>query len=67
MKAKGMKNPNDGREFILDEDLQAVFKRKKVTYFSIAKFLTPLLKRPEDVQSAQEPDEDEEDDDGSDE
>jgi hypothetical protein len=35
MKAKGMKNPADGREFILDEALQAVFKRKKVRHFNI--------------------------------
>ena len=58
MKAGGMKNPKDGREFLLDDELQAVFKRKKVTYFSIAKHLTPMLKRPEDVGAVAAPDSD---------
>ena len=50
-KPDGMKDPKDGRQFLLDEALQAVFKRKTLTYFSIAKHLTPMLKRPEDVSS----------------
>ncbi len=65
MKAAGLINPKDGREFLLNEELQAVFKRKKLTYFSLAKHLTPLLKRPEDVgvltAPADDEDEDEED------
>ena len=32
MKAAGLINPKDGREFLLNEELQAVFKRKKLTY-----------------------------------
>ncbi len=68
MKAAGLINPKDGREFLLDEQLQAIFKRKKLTYFSLSKHLTPLLKRPEDVGvlTAQFDDEDEEDDDEGD-
>ena len=67
MKAAGLKNPKDGREFLLNEELQAVFKRKKLTYFSLPKHLAPLLKRPEDVGVLTAQDEDEGDEDDEDE
>lgn len=47
MKQRGLKNPADGREFLLDEELTRIFKRKKLTYFTIAKHLVPLLKQLE--------------------
>jgi len=42
-----MKNENDGREMILDERLQDIFKVKKFTYFKLQKYLTKHLKDPD--------------------
>lgn len=47
IKEKELQNPKDGREIILDEALTKVFKRKKFTYFTLQKFLTPHMLRDE--------------------
>ena len=50
IKEHNLKDPKDGRNILLDETLQKVFKgRKKTTYFKMNAHLTPLLYKPEEV------------------
>lgn len=37
-----LQNPKDKREILLDDKLERVFKRKKITMFSMNKFLSPV-------------------------
>lgn len=43
IKEQNLQNPKDRREILLDETLQSFFKVKKVTYFSINKYLNKVF------------------------
>ncbi len=51
IKANNLQNPADRREILLDDALQLIFKRNKVTMFSMNKYLAPLLKNVGDLQN----------------
>ena len=42
IKANNLQNPKDKREILCDSTLESIFKRKKITMFSMNKFLTPV-------------------------
>ena len=42
IKENDLQNPDDRREIICDLQLQKVFKRKKITMFSMNKLLSPV-------------------------
>ena len=44
IKAKGLQNPEDGREILADDKLEAVFGKKKVTMFEMNKHLARHLR-----------------------
>ena len=44
IKANGLQNPEDRREILADDKLQAVFGKKKVTMFEMNKHLAQHLK-----------------------
>lgn len=46
IKERDLQNPKNRREVFLDERLQKLMKRKKVTMFSMTKILTPVLLYP---------------------
>lgn len=43
IKANNLQNPNDGREILCDDKLQAVMKKPKVTMFTMNQLITPHL------------------------
>ncbi len=51
IKKNNLQNPKDKRQILLDDTLQQIFKRKKVTMFSMNKYLTPHMKKLEDMVS----------------
>lgn len=50
IKSNSLQNPNDRREILCDSALHKVFKRNKMTMFSMNKYLAPLMKKIEDLQ-----------------
>ena len=47
IKKNNLQNPENKREILADEKLQAVFGKKKVTMFEMNKYLTQHLTSPE--------------------
>ena len=58
IKEKGLQHPNDGRKIVLDDTLQKIFKRKTVTMFTMNKYLTPHMKRRDEIAGYQDDSED---------
>jgi upstream activation factor subunit UAF30 len=46
IKEKNLQNPKDRREILCDKQLEKIFKRKKVTMFSMNKYLSQVSFRP---------------------
>ena len=49
IKDKGLQDPKDKRKILLDDKMQAVFKRKTFTMFSMNKFISEHLMQDEEV------------------
>jgi chromatin remodeling complex protein RSC6 len=47
IKENKLQKPEDKRTIVLDDKLYAIFERKTVTMFSMNKFLSKHIKRPE--------------------
>lgn len=63
IKEKELQDPKDRRKILLDDTLQKIFKRKTMTMFTMNKFLTPHMKRKEDIAGYEESEEEEEEED----
>ena len=60
IREKELQNPKDKRQILCDSTLQAIFGRKRVTMFSMNKFLSPHFRAPYEEEEEEEEEEGEE-------
>jgi len=54
IKTNGLQNPQDKREILCDDRLEALFKRKKINMFKMTKALSLLMKKVDELQDGKQ-------------